>query len=185
VCSDGAAGGRAIQLPCVTWRPVIFEECGLEWDHNLDVSARMLPKRGNNFLDACDFKRLGVRRCGQKMAFSNLRAMNLSIVVRYIMGRIILCAVNKFRERNGRYAELFGQAIEPLTELGRIVLIAPAEHLNAAELHAFSRHCRSGNAGSEIGPLRSGRQRSRSGLLLARRCLRTLPRLRGSSNSRI
>jgi hypothetical protein len=37
------------QLRCVTWRPLIFDECGLEWDHNLDVSARMFPKRENNF----------------------------------------------------------------------------------------------------------------------------------------
>ena len=74
----------------MTWRPVIFDECGLEWDHNLDVSARMLPKRGNNFFDACDFKGLGAVKCGQRMTFSNLRAMNLLIVVRHIMGRIFL-----------------------------------------------------------------------------------------------
>jgi hypothetical protein len=48
----------------------------------LGVSARMLQKRGNNLFDACDFKGLGMGRCGQKMAFSNFRAMNLSIVVR-------------------------------------------------------------------------------------------------------
>jgi len=36
----------------------------------------MLPKRGNNFFDACDFKGLGAVKCGPRMTFSNLRAMN-------------------------------------------------------------------------------------------------------------
>ena len=61
----------------------------------MGVSARMLQKRGNNLFDACDFKGLGMGRCGQKMAFSNFRAMNLSIVVRYIMGRIFFTDFNK------------------------------------------------------------------------------------------
>jgi hypothetical protein len=34
-------------------------------------------------------------RCGQKMTFSNFRAMNLSIVVKYIMGRIFFTDFNK------------------------------------------------------------------------------------------
>ena len=74
---------------------VSLNECRLEWDHNLDVSARMLQKRGNNFFDACNFKGLGVVKCGQKMAFSNLRAMKLLTVMKHIMGRIFFTAFNK------------------------------------------------------------------------------------------
>ena len=68
---------------------------GLERDHNLGVSARMSLKRGNNFFGACDFKGLGMDRCGQKMTFSNSCAMNLSTVVRYLMGRIFFTDFNK------------------------------------------------------------------------------------------
>ena len=95
----------------MTWRPVIFDECGLEWDHNLDVSARMLPKRGNNFFDACDFKGLGPVKCGQRMTFSNLRAMNLLIVVRHIMGRIFFTDFNNSTVFNRTRLELLVKII--------------------------------------------------------------------------
>ena len=68
---------------------------GLKRDHNLGVPVRMLHKRGNNFFGACDFKGLGMGRCGQKMTFNNFCAMNLSIVVRYIMGRNFFTDFNK------------------------------------------------------------------------------------------
>ena len=50
-------------------------------------------------------------RCGQKMAFSNFRAMNLSIVVRYIMARIFFTDFNKLTVFNRTRLELLVKII--------------------------------------------------------------------------
>jgi hypothetical protein len=55
----------------------------------------MLHERGNNFFDACDFKALGMGRCGQKMAFRNFRATSLSIGREIHLGRIFFTDFNK------------------------------------------------------------------------------------------